>query len=191
MEMQRWTQNDPPEDRCEFILKDDKQCGNKVVSGCTRCPMHGANKQLQAAQNKSLKMYRLAKHQQRVSEFADHNKVKGLRDEIAILRTLLEEKWNRCDNEHELLMNCGPIADLVMKIEKLVSSCHRLESSLGGLLDKTRIKQIANEMMNSVAERLAEFLADVIPEDELKDVSQTILEAIATDTLEALERKDA
>lgn len=191
MELQRWTREMPEELRCDFNISTGDRCGNRIVDGCTRCPLHGANKQLQANENKSLRLYRLAKHQGRVDELADHAKVKGLREEIAILRILLEEKWNTCGDEHELMMMSGPISDLVMKIEKLVASCHRLESSLGGLLDKTRIKQIASEMMNSVAQHLTEILKSLIDdEDKLNETTQAILEAVATDVLASLERKE-
>lgn len=183
MEIQRWLKTDPVEDRCDSIISNGKQCGNRIVPGATRCPMHGANKQLQKAEAASLRLYRLAKFQVRADELTDHSKVKSLREEIAILRILLESKINNCDDTHDLLLQSGPISDLVMKIEKIVASCHRLESSLGGLLDKTRIKQIANEMMNSVAERVSEAL------DDPEIVSQ-ILELVASDVIKTLERKE-
>jgi hypothetical protein len=190
MEMQRWSNTDDPDLRCDFIINTGGQCANRIVDGCTRCPMHGANKQKEAIENKSLRLYRLAKFQNRAEELTDHSKVKSLREEIAILRILLEEKINRCADEHDLLLQSGPISDLVMKIEKIVASCHRLESSLGGLLDKTKIKQIANEMMNSVASRLGEHLEDELSEDKLRDVTQLILEAVAEDVLASMERKN-
>lgn len=184
MEMQRWSNGDNIEKRCDFTLTNGGRCSNKIEPGCTRCPMHGANKQLEAQETKSLRVYRLAKHQVRVNELSDHGKVKGLREEIAILRLLLEGKFNQCKDEHELLLMSGPIADLVMKIEKIVSSCDRLEKSLGNLLDKTRIKQIASEMLNSVATRVKEvLLEEEVDEDK---ISEQLLELIATDLLVTL-----
>lgn len=185
MTLRKWSKTDDPDDRCDFIINSGDQCGNFAADGVARCEMHGANKQLAALENKSLRVYRLAKHGARIAEHADHSKVKGLREEIGILRILLEEKWNSVDNDHELLLMSGPIADLVMKIEKLVASCHRLEASLGGLLDKAKVKQIANEMMNSVNTRINEILEDVSP-----DLTSKLLEAIAGDVLESLEKKE-
>lgn len=184
MELERWCNDDNPDDRCDFIISNGQQCRNKIVPGATRCPLHGANKQIEKAKRESLNMYRLAKYQNRVDEFASHDKVKGLRDEIGILRMILEEKIVGADDVTELMLRSGPISDFVMKIEKLVSSCHRLEFQLGGLLDKTRIKQIANEMLNSVATRVGEILPD-LPEEQ----QGLLLESIAGDILAAIERK--
>lgn len=182
MELKRWTKNDPPESRCDFNITNGDQCGNLAEPGVTRCGMHGANKQLGSQENKSLRLYRLAKFQTRVNDFSDHSKIKSLREEIAILRVLLEEKINHCDDTHSLLMSSGPISDLIMKIEKVVASCHRLESSLGNLLDKTRIKQIANELLNSVANRVNEFIGD-------PEIIEQLLESIANDLLKTLEQQ--
>ena len=99
-------------------------------------------------------MYRLAKYQARVDELKEHNEVKTLRNEIGVLRMLLEEKMNRANTDAELVMMAGPISDLVMKIEKLVSSCQRLENSLGNLLDKQQMKNIATQLLNVLTEKV-------------------------------------
>jgi hypothetical protein len=164
--------------RCDFILTDGRKCLNAAVDGVTRCPLHGANKQLEAKENASLRLYRLAKHQGRIGELSDHSKLKTLNEEVALLRMLLEESWNRCEDTHQLLLASQPLTDLIMKVERVVTSCHKLENSLGGLLDKTRIKQIANEMLNSVAQRTKEVLS--------KNDHERILELIATDLLRSI-----
>lgn len=187
MELRKWSKTDDPDLRCDFNLTNGSQCGNLAEPSVSRCPMHGANKQLEATERSSLRLYRLAKFQKRADELTDHAKVKGLREEIAILRILLENKFNQCDDEHQLLLSAGPISDMVMKIEKVVSSCHRLENSLGGLLDKTRIKQIANEMLNSVSTRAKEVLStEDVDEDK---ISEKLLELIAADLLECFKEQ--
>ena len=90
MELVRWTKTDPVEERCDFIITDGTPCRNKAELGVSRCPMHGANVQLQAIEQKGLRMYRLAKHQSRINDLTDHSKLKSLREEIAILRLILE-----------------------------------------------------------------------------------------------------
>lgn len=185
MELRKWSNSDDPDLRCDFNISTGDRCGNFAEPGVSRCPLHGANKQLQAQENNSLRLYRLAKFQTRADQLTDHSKVKSLREEIAILRILLEEKINQCDDTHSLLLMSGPISDLIMKIEKIVASCHRLESSLGGLLDKTKVKQIANEMMNSVATRASEILED-IPDTKISE----LLEAVAADVLASMEKKE-
>ena len=61
---------------------------------------------------------------------------------------------NRANTDAELVMMAGPISDLVMKIEKLVSSCQRLENSLGNLLDKQQMKNIATQLLNVLTEKV-------------------------------------
>lgn len=70
---------------------------------------------------------------------------------------LLEEKMNRANTEAELVMMAGPLSDLVMKIEKLVSSCQRLENNLGNLLDKQQMKNIATQLMTVLSEKVNEL----------------------------------
>jgi len=154
MELLKWNNEMEPELRCPVIKSNSQQCTHQIVPGTTRCPLHGANAQLASAEKKSLDMYRLAKYQARVDELKEHNEVKTLRNEIGVLRMLLEEKMNRANTDAELVMMAGPISDLVMKIEKLVSSCQRLENSLGNLLDKQQMKNIATQLLNVLTEKV-------------------------------------
>lgn len=180
MELERWT-HDCDDPRCDFMLNNGQQCGNKAAAGVSRCALHGANKQQAAAENKSKRNYRLAKFQKRVNEFADNDRLKYLNEEIGVLRIMLEERWNQCTDSHELILSSGPITDLVMKIEKLVSSCHKLESQLGGLLSKAQIKNIAANCMQAVADAVNVFAEEQNLTDEqvgnlLEKVAQGILE---------------
>jgi hypothetical protein len=165
------------------MLNNGNQCGNKRVDGVTRCPLHGANKKLRAQENSSMRLYRLAKHQKRVGEFADHDKIKSLREEIAILRIMLEERWNSCQDEHELLLQSNNLCNLVMKIEKLVTSCDRLDGRLGNLLDKQAVKNLATSLMQILATELQEF--SEVNNIETEAVSM-LLEKIANKFLEQI-----
>src|SRR2546421_361414 len=83
------------------------------------------------------KIHDIAKWQTRLDEFADNDKIKSLREEIGVLRILLEETMSRCHDTNELLLYSNKISELVIKIEKVVASCHRLENATGMLLDKS------------------------------------------------------
>lgn len=157
MELLKWNSEMDIELRCPVMKSNGQQCTHQIVPGTTRCPLHGANTQLASAEKKSLDMYRFAKYQQRVDELKEHNEVKSLRSEIGVLRMLLEEKMNRANTEAELVMMAGPLSDLVMKIEKLVSSCQRLENNLGNLLDKQQMKNIATQLMTVLSEKVNEL----------------------------------
>ncbi|MEA1999533.1 MAG: hypothetical protein U9N61_09490 [Euryarchaeota archaeon] len=74
---------------------------------------------------------------------ADSGGIKSLREEVGILRVILEEMMNQCNDATDLLLYSQRMADLVMKIEKLVSSCDRLENRMGMLLGKDSVLQLA------------------------------------------------
>lgn len=135
------------------------QCMNEAMlisegNYAKNCSFHGgvseANKKSEGRQN----MYRIAKFGERIKDFAGHNQVKGLRDEIGILRMVLEERLNKCHDDEELLLSSNVIGDLVLKIEKLVTSCHKLEASMGQLLDRQQIIQFGEAVVKVVADHV-------------------------------------
>lgn len=186
MELQRWTSIDPENTRCEFELNNGNQCCNKRVPETTRCPLHGANMQLAQAEHKSLRMYRLAKFQKRADELTDHTKIKSLREEIAILRMILEERITRCDSAHDLILQSGPISDLVMKVERVVTSCQKLENQLGDMLDAQKVKNLATILMQTLSDKLNEFADAHNLESELISL---LLEAVANAFLEQIKNE--
>jgi hypothetical protein len=183
MEVMRWRKGE--DERCEFVLTNGQQCGNKAVPGVTRCPLHGANTQLASIEKKSIRMYRLAKFQTRVNELADHDKLKTLKEEVALLRMMVEEKVNRCEDSTELMLVSGPVTEMIMKVQKLVESCSRLEMKSGSLLDKQRVHNLATTLMNIVAIKINEFAENNLGTEG----TENLLEAIANSFLEVL--KDA
>lgn len=182
MEVKKWTKTST-ENRCDFLISNGSQCCNLAEPGVTRCPLHGANMQLASQEHKSMRMYRLAKFQSQVEQFAGHDKLKTLTEEVAILRMLVQEKMRRCDNMQELLLVSGPVADMVMKVQKLVESCDRLETKSGNLLNKTQIQNIATQLMQAVAAKINEFAN--VKGLEPEEVSG-LMEAIANEFLAVL-----
>lgn len=156
--------------RCKCQLNGGAQCPYLSIENGDRCPMHAAATNHLVIQEQS-RNYRLTKWQQRLNEFADHDKVKSLREEIGILRILLEETMAKCNDADDLMMYSGKITDVVMKIEKVVSSCHRLEASTGLLIDKTAILSLGS----AVVEIIVKYITD---EAKIKLISDDIVTAI-------------
>jgi len=157
--------------RCQGVQKDG-QCKYAAMEGSNFCPRHGGNKAIEAAEKESLRQYRVAKWQQRIGEFADDDKVKGLREEIGVLRLLLEETLNMCKDSTDLLLYSSRINDTVMKIEKLVTSCHRLESATGALLDKTQALHLAGVIVEIIGRHVTD-------QEAVDAISNEIVSAIA------------
>ena len=147
------------------------QCRYQALEGCSFCPMHAGPAQQASIQEKAKRVYRLAKWQQRVEEHADHEQVKGLREEVGILRVLLEEVMGVCHDSTTLLMYSNRISDLVTKIEKLVSACHRLEQASGLLLDKSAALNIGAQIVEIVSRYVSN-------EEALDAIGTGIVEAI-------------
>jgi len=143
-------------ERCQSITAVG-QCGNKVVPNTNFCENHGGCRAEYEQKQKSLRIYRLQQYQERVSELSDHAKAKTLREELGILRILLETVVNDCNGDNKvLLMNSSKISDLVVKIEKVTSSCQRLEFRLGDTLDKTKVIQFADEMVEIISKYITD-----------------------------------
>ena len=136
--------------RCQG-LNSNGQCGHMAVEGGTFCIMHGGNKQLESIKNKSLKNYRAGQWQARINRFSESPQIKDLREEIGILRMLMEERLTFCETPHDLLLQSHIISDLVTKIEKTVASCHKLEASLGQHMDKTALMGFAQQVISVIS----------------------------------------
>jgi hypothetical protein len=153
---------DFPEDpeRCQGMASFG-QCRNKGIRfdhGTVGkfCKIHKGTASLIADRNQNASNYLLTKYQARLQRHATSPNIKSLRDEVGILRMMLEERLNRCGDDTDLMIQAGPISDLVVKVEKVVSSCHKLEGSMGQLLDKQAILQFANEMVSVIGSEVTD-----------------------------------
>lgn len=165
---QRVEEDDP--ERCQAVTRTG-QCKLKAVPNGKTCLIHGGAMKLKSDEEKNLKNYRLAKFRVRATELGSSSHLTNLTDEVAILRILIEEMVNSCADASELLLRAGPLADLLMKSEKLVSSCHRLDSKLGNLLSKDKVMQFA--------QLVVEIISSEIDDEKILDViSARILKAL-------------
>lgn len=173
MEEHKWERVSEPDDptRCQAVNPTKGQCFNKAIEGTSLCPCHGGRAAIQHQENAQLRTYRLKKFQARLTEFAEHDKIKSLRDEIGILRILIEERLNLCNDELQLMLHSSQLSDLVMKVEKLVTSCNRLEGQLGTMLDKTQALQLGAEVVEIVARHVEN-------EETLGAIADEIIESI-------------
>lgn len=161
-------EDDP--NRCQAV-HGKGQCIYLSTENSKYCPMHGGA----AAENAHAKVmkrkYQLAQWTQRVGEFADDDQVKSLREEIGILRMTLEQVVRQCKTDTDVLLWSGKIGDLVTKIEKVVTSCNRLEVSSGMLLDKSAALNLASQVVEIIARHVTDA-------DAVDDISNDIIQVI-------------
>jgi hypothetical protein len=175
-EIIRVTDMGDPE-RCQGIRggKSGDQCINKSLEHSDYCPVHGGNKGEEAYAKKSARNYRLQqwKWRNRLDELAEGSNIKSLREEIGILRILMEERLSRINDATDMIIQSGPISDLVLKIDRVVNSCHKLEGSMGQLLDKSAVLQFANVAIDIISE--------AIPDQEIvSQIADKLINALAS-----------
>ncbi len=158
--------------RCQGITKYG-QCDFRAYENEKYCKMHGGTKSYEKTNLEKNRNYRFLKYQDRINHFADNDQVKSLREEIGILRMILEETVNKCKDDVDLLIYSPKITELAIKIEKLVVSCHRLETSLGQTLDKTAILSMATRMVNIISEHISD---QIIIDKIVNDIGNLIQE---------------
>ena len=135
--------------RCQAVTTMG-QCHLMAVEGGSYCKIHGGASQENSARKARLRNYRLTQWRARVADFSEGEDVKSVREEIGILRLMMEERLNSCKNTSELILHSHAISDLVMKIEHVVHTCHKLESQMGQLMDKQAILRFASRVSDAL-----------------------------------------
>jgi hypothetical protein len=158
-------------DRCQAI-NSQGQCRNVAHPGSSYCLAHGGNKAGQAAEKDALRNYALDKWQARLDQKKASPEIKGLRDEIGILRILLEDRLNQCQSATDLMLHTSAVSDLIMKIEKVVASCHKLERNMGMVLDKQAILNFAGRVIQIITMVLED------DQDKVDEIADHILEEL-------------
>lgn len=156
--------------RCQSRHPRLGQCIYVKIEGSDHCPLHARRGHLEIKKQEEYN-YNLTKYKARVQQFADNPRVKSLREEIGVLRLVLETTVNRCTNDNQLLIYAGKIADLVSRIEKVVNTCNTIETKTGQLLDKSVIMTL----VDSILQILSTHIEDP---DVLEGVASAILELL-------------
>lgn len=160
--------------RCQSVMPTKGQCKMIRIEGSKFCHTHARAGNHHLVKER-VRNFRFTQFQARVNDFADSTEVKSLREEIGVLRIILEETINRCRDSTDLLMYSNKITDLVIKIDKTVNSCHKMEAQTGLLMDKQAALNAASIILGIIAE----FITD---EDDLAEASDRIIEAITEQT---------
>lgn len=107
---------------------------------------------------------------------AASKEIKSLRDEIALIRALIEKRINLIQSDAEFIAAMPTIQSAMMTVEKLVSSCHTMETKLGLLLNKGSLLSLAQTIIHIISEAL-----EGVPNrnEIVEQVGQEIVKAIA------------
>jgi len=132
-------------------------CPLNAMDDSEYCENHSRAREEHPSQKKKrLFNYNLGKFRAKVQDFAISPALKNLHEEIGVLRLMLESLINRCEDDHELMMNSTQISTLVLNIERLVTSANKLDINLGQLLDRNQATQLADELIQIITEEITD-----------------------------------
>lgn len=157
-------------DRCQALTTED-QCNLKRFGESLYCKVHGGNVANQKIRDASLTAYRQSKWQARIQAHGEHPRVKSLRDEIGILRILMEERLETVHTPFDFIAAAGPISDIVDKIARTVQAADKLEKSMGEHLDKQALLTFGSEVIGIIANNIKDT-------DVVDKIANEIMQAI-------------
>lgn len=168
---------DRPE-RCQGITPNG-QCSRNAQPDGNFCQSHNGGINRVAEKDKRMYLLLKAKDQSRLASLNEHSELKSLRDEIAIARMLIEERFNLIQTDSDLITACGTLNSLLLTVERLVQSAHKLEQNLGSLLAKPTLLALGNELVTIVIEELK----DIPNYEEVVDrISSRVIQAMSKAT---------
>lgn len=156
--------------RCQALRGDQGQCINMSVEGSEYCPAHGGNRGAAKLREAERKLYEANKYLN-IANKRDNNALLTLTTEVAALKSLIEARLKLIHDDHSFVMHSQVVGDLIMKSEKLVSSCVRLQEKLGNMMSAEQALQFADDVQNaireevkdvSIIERIQARIADLI-----------------------------
>jgi len=160
------------EDQCWATNSNGTQCIHKRVEGSNYCEIHGANSIVQEKANKEMYKFKLAIYKDRLNELNEDEDLSSLKNEIGLLRILVEERFNSCNDTMDLVIQSGPISDLIIKIKSTIESFNKMETKLGNLLDKQAILSFAQSVIQIIGEELKG------EEDKMNIIANRIMDAL-------------
>ncbi len=160
-------EDDP--NRCKGSTKFG-QCTHVATSSLGLCPIHASGHK-KFDDRKRAETYQLTKWRANLNRMVDDAGIKSLREEIGLLRMVLETLINQCHEESDLIVHASQIGDLISKVEHVVLSCNRLEKQTGMMLDKSAALQIAGNVVSIIGEHVSD-------PDVIEKIADEIIEKI-------------
>jgi len=160
-------------DRCQAMTQIG-QCTNLSAETSDYCALHGANR----AAKRDFKNYSLGMWRAKMNAKLENPEFKSLREEVGLIRMLVDSRFTKIKNDTDLMLESQAIADLMMKAERLVMSCNKLEASTGQLMDKQAILVYASKLIGYIDETITHFVTD-------KELAKKIVSALGDKIIEA------
>lgn len=148
------------------------QCENAKMPGSDYCPAHGGNRGYNSMRNERRRLYDVERYKKKIAKLTDHEDANSFREEIGVMRMMLETRLNQCTDDHTLMLHSQVISSLIMNIERAITSATKLELQLGKVLTEEQ----AGAWITDLIEIVGRHITD--PE---------VLEGISDELLQSLE----
>ncbi len=166
--MKRVTDQDDPR-RCEATDAAGGQCWNESVEESKYCRAHGGG----SFDRKDAEAYLTERFQRRIQiDTQGADEVKLLRENLIHLNAMIAARTCLVNDDVTMLVQAGPIADLIMKAEKVTVSLNRLAISSGLLLAKPALITWGQQIIQAVSAMVEEKYEGW--EDDLQDFATEI-----------------
>lgn len=167
--------------RCQENASNSRQCPIQAIEGSLYCRAHQRREHgcPNGARNALIRRYRLSSAWARTEDLAGMADYKDLKEEIIILRVMMEEIMNTVTGPFDMMVQSPRIIELVQNIARTVNMSHKLEMSMGNLLDRASIMTIADNVIRILAENVKDEVVLKKVAGELGAVIQRVSEASA------------
>jgi hypothetical protein len=140
------------------------QCPIIAMDGSQFCTFHANHD----PKKHSLRQYKLSvyKNRERVGDFAYHDELSSLKEEIGILRTLVEDRLELIKSPNDMIIHASAIESLCTKIKDLLLATQVLEAKANLVLDRGQVVELAQNIVAIVGQYVSDpdVLADVAGE---------------------------
>lgn len=126
-------------------------CPLDAVEGSLFCEKH--SNQLSLRRNYLLED---AKLQEKISR-DQGSVIYSLRDEVVLMRAMVEDRLNLAKTDAERLMAYQQVATWIATIDKLVNSLNRLEKETSQTLTKETLMEVGRQLVQVIAEEIREL----------------------------------
>lgn len=170
-------------ERAEGLYDPDKceasgslgSCPYKKMPGSLYCKRHGGNLPTQSATRERERMYLLNKWQDRVDNLSNHPRLRDLTNELGIMRMMLEETLNQCNDAQDLIRHSARVTSIVDKIQRLVETLDKIEAR--NALQPAQLANLANQWVQIINIHVKDpMVLEKLSDDLLKTIEATVIE---------------
>ena len=139
--------------RCQRLTPQG-QCKVASLEGSTFCGRHGGRPAARRASKRQMLLDQV-RIQHKLDEADSNDTILSLKEEVSIIRMLIDARLNAAlVGDEDLLRHTPALQQLLLTSEKLVLSCAKLEKSLNQLLSKEVVFEIVRQFVDILTEEL-------------------------------------